>query len=979
MAIVSNGGPRGDVLSGGPGNDTLHGNGGNDILYGRGGNDLLDGGTGSDRLIGGAGNDVYTVDSKGDRVSEDWNQGFDEVRSSISLGAAIDNVEKYTFTGTSAVNFTGNTLNNVISGTGRGDSLRGGNGSDLIYGNDGNDTLRGDSGNDRLYGGAGNDQVSGGTGNDTIDGGGGADRLSGDAGNDVIVIHDLAFASVSGGAGDDTLRTVGSGFTIDLAQLAGTTVRDIERIDLSQSGGDDLTLSKAAVEAVSSTSNRLIVDGNTGDVLHLDAAFTLAGKQIVGGETYALYQSGGDSVLVDQAVSVNPPPPMSEFELSALDGHNGFALTSSQTQLLGASISGIGDVNGDGFSDFIVGAQGRSHGGYSIGSAYVVFGGPDGPAPSLDVDSLTASEGFRIDPPTGVHYFGVGAGGGGDFNGDGIPDMIVGSVPFESDSDTSGAAFLLFGSTDGFASPMSLDSLAPAQGFALHGAPGSFAGYTVAFIGDINGDGYDDVAVGAISETPNGPYSGATYIVYGHAGPGSDVALHDIPGNNGFVLNGHLDEGSGRSIAAAGDVNGDGIGDFVVGNDSGYAGAGAYVVFGTTGAVPASIDLAALDGSNGFALDRPAAPWVNDISAAGDVNGDGYDDVIMGNAFLNNGGTAYVVFGHAGPFDAALDVTTLDGTNGFALTGTWDSSNGGELAGWQVSSAGDIDGDGYADLLVGAPDSSSNGFRAGTAYVIYGGRDGFDASIDLATLDGHQGFKIQGILANDETGDHVASAGDLNGDGFDDVLVSTHYAGGGQGAAYVVYGDDFRSQVDHLGGSGDDSLTGNATAEIFVGGAGNDGMTGGGGADVFHGGNGDDHIHVSDRGFQLANGGNGTDTLHLDFAGAIDFGNIDGNAVTSDHGKIAGIEVLSVDNGQTNALTLHVADLLDLDVNNQNVGGVASLDNTLKIDGNAGDTLTLAASDHWSAADTSSLAGYAVYAAGAVKVAVDHDVTVTVA
>src|SRR5581483_5466061 len=120
------------------------------------------------------------------------------------------------------------------------------------------------------------------------------------------------------------------------------------------------------------------------------------------------------------------------------------------------------------------------------------------------------------------------------------------------------------------------------------------------FVGDVNGDGYDDVAVGAISETPNGPYSGATYIVYGHAGPASDVSLHDIPGNGGFVLNDAYHHEGGRSVSAAGDVNGDGIGDLIVGNGFEYAGAGAYVVFGTTAGFPAAIDLGALDGSNGF-------------------------------------------------------------------------------------------------------------------------------------------------------------------------------------------------------------------------------------------------------------------------------------------------------------------------------------------------------------------------------------------
>src|SRR5581483_3782817 len=120
------------------------------------------------------------------------------------------------------------------------------------------------------------------------------------------------------------------------------------------------------------------------------------------------------------------------------------------TELLGRSLSGIGDVNGDGFADFMVGAPAVSHG-YAIGSAYVLFGAPGGINATVDVDTLTAAQGFSIDPRTADHNFGIGVGGGGDFNGDGIADMIVGANPFSTDADRSGAAYVLFGSTTGFA------------------------------------------------------------------------------------------------------------------------------------------------------------------------------------------------------------------------------------------------------------------------------------------------------------------------------------------------------------------------------------------------------------------------------------------------------------------------------------------------------------------------------------------------
>ena len=147
--------------------------------------------------------------------------------------------------------------------------------------------------------------------------------------------------------------------------------------------------------------------------------------------------------------------------------------------------------------------------------------------------------------------------------------------------------------------------------------------------------------------------------------------------------------------------------------------------------------------------------------------------------------------------------------------------------------------------------------------------------------------------------------------------------------------------------------------------------------DAINAGQGNDEIHVADNKFFRIDGGTGVDTLHLDYAGAIDFGNLDGNASTSDRGRIENVETLDVDNGQANALTLHLADVLDLDVTSSNLGGVASLDNVLRIDGNAGDTLQMFNVDGWGAADTSSLSGYAVYSYQAVKVAVDTDIAVS--
>jgi Ca2+-binding RTX toxin-like protein len=185
--------------------------------------------------------------------------------------------------------------------------------------------------------------------------------------------------------------------------------------------------------------------------------------------------------------------------------------------------------------------------------------------------------------------------------------------------------------------------------------------------------------------------------------------------------------------------------------------------------------------------------------------------------------------------------------------------------------------------------------------------------------------------------------------------------------------------VTHQGTDGNDALVGTVADDAFIGDLGDDTLTGGEGADSFHGGAGDDDIHVADGSFRKVDGGNGADTLHLDFGGLIDLGNIDGDATTADQAKIQNIEAIDTDNGSSNQIALRLSDVLHIDPDDHAVGGAPSLDNALKIDGDKADSLSLNPADGWSAADTTTLADYAIYTAGNVKIAVDQDITVAVA
>ena len=921
-----------DTLTGTEGADAIRGQRGNDTLNGLGGDDLLDGGVGNDTMIGGAGNDTYLVDSKDDIVDEVGSKDLgDTVRSTMSIdldtlgGGAIENA---ILLANSTIDAAGNASDNVLTGNSAANSL---------------------------FGAAGDD---------TLIGGGGADKLHGDGDDDLIVVADLKFSEVLGGTGTDTLRITGSGAIVDLADYAGATIQDIERIDLSQSGKDVIALSIASVLDISSTSDQLIVDGNVGDVANLDMTFKFGGTQTIDDRTYDLYVGGGGSVLIDSHISINLG-----FNLGHIDGSTGFGIENDTISFGFSRYMDTGDFNGDGLDDVIMS-------GHYNGPASILYGKGSGLGPAVSIDTLANSGGAVF---SGTSELGnQTVSNAGDFNGDGIDDFLISGTG--SGPSNPSVAYLLFGNAV-LGGDIDLGSLSSAQGLKITGVAGDRLGSWVSSAGDVNGDGYDDVIVGAPFAASG---SGAAYVVFGHAGPGADVSTTSLDGSNGFSLKSGNRFFVGSVVSEAGDFNGDGYADLLVSTSSGGLYPNVSLVYGHPGSYAPNINLASLNGANGFTITGNSL-LASSFGSIGDVNLDGFDDFAIGDPYVSVGGfetgAVYVVFGHFGASPSSFDLATLNGTNGFKLVGTPTSDPGnGSWTGASISSAGDFNGDGYGDILIGAPRLGQGVTDDGGAFLVYGSASGFDPSINLGDLDGKDGFQINGAHMGDSAGTTVAGAGDINGDGFDDLLVCAYrdYGATGRGVTYVIFGGDFRTGSSHLGTDADNTLTGDGTAELFAGGLGDDTLNGGGGADVMQGGIGNDAMHIDDNTFRLVDGGGGTDILHLDFAGAIDLGNIDGNAATSDRGKISGIEVLDVDNGHANAVTLHLADVLDIDVQDVDVGGVSTLDNVLKIDGEAGDTLALFNADHWGAADTSTLAGYAIYTSGNVKIAVDDDIAVSV-
>jgi hypothetical protein len=355
-----------------------------------------------------------------------------------------------------------------------------------------------------------------------------------------------------------------------------------------------------------------------------------------------------------------------------------------------------------------------------------------------------------------------------------------------------------------FGPTFNLWDLNGSNGFAINGtAAYDSSGWSVSNAGDVNGDGFDDLIIGARDADPNGiDRAGQSYVVFGsNSGFGAGLDLSTLDGSNGFAINGiAVYDNSGSSVSSAGDVNGDGFDDLIIGaryaDGNGIYNAGqSYVVFGSNSGFGAGLDLSTLNGSNGFAINGIAV-YDNSgysVSSAGDVNGDGFDDLIIGARLadpngLNIAGQSYVVFGSNSGFGAGLDLEELNGSNGFAINGI----AAGDESGISVSSAGDINGDGFDDLIIGAREASPNGIIfAGQSYVVFGSNSGFGAGLDLSTLNGSNGFAINGIAAGDISGWSVSSAGDINGDGFDDLIIGAKYAdpnGIRSGQSYVVFG-----------------------------------------------------------------------------------------------------------------------------------------------------------------------------------------------
>jgi hypothetical protein len=453
----------------------------------------------------------------------------------------------------------------------------------------------------------------------------------------------------------------------------------------------------------------------------------------------------------------------------------------------GTSVSSAGDVNGDGYSDVLVGAPYFDAGQTDEGMVFLYLGSASGisttPARRLEINQTGAN-------------FGISVAMAGDVNGDGRSDIVVGAHQYDNGQLNEGAAFLFYGS----AASVSLAAVTLEANQAA-----AMMGYAVSSAGDVTGDGFTDVMVGARFYANGQAYEGAVFIYRGSAGGLITTNPYRLECNQ-------VDARFGHSIAPAGDVNGDHYADIIVGAymydaslyDASQLNHGAAFLYLGTGNPNEPIRLQTM-----ITLNQREAQLGCAVAGAGDVNGDGFADFMVGARYYDhqkaNEGVALIYYG-----GHSMDYKWPD----VSVTGQQQDA----WLGSALAPAGDVNGDGYSDLIIGAYPYDNGQTDEGTALIYHGG--GTPGNETSGTL-------MVGSVASGRFGSVVADAGDINGDGFDDVLITapgidpaaagmTRIAYGsedGVGSAHTVYATYAFGRT--AAGAGD--INGDGYADIIIG------------------------------------------------------------------------------------------------------------------------------------------------------------------
>ena len=416
-----------------------------------------------------------------------------------------------------------------------------------------------------------------------------------------------------------------------------------------------------------------------------------------------------------------------------------------------------------------------------------------------------------------------------DVNGDGYDDFLVGATDNDYGGENAGQIYLFFGRSDGWSLRASLSE---ADASFVGEIEGGYVGWEISGAGDVNGDGFDDILIGSanyysLRDGPENP-CGKTYLIFGKAdGWQMRTSLREVDAS--FIGEDPGDR-SGCHVTCAGDVNGDGYDDILIGaffNSFGGEGAGqTYLIFGKPEGWRLGTKLSLADAS--FVGENPGDWSGVPLTGVGDVNGDGYDDILIGMRRIFGGGTypgqTYLIFGKPDGWSMRTPLSEVDAS----FLGEEES----DQAGVSLTGAGDVNGDGYDDFLIGSSNSSFSGFHAGQIYLIFGRSADWFMRTSLSQADasftGEGELNFAGGMISGVTG-----AGDVNGDGYDDVLIGAPGYDNDTGQSYLILGrpNDWQmrmslsaADVSFFGEDSLDSSGGSLAGGIDVNGDGFDDM-----------------------------------------------------------------------------------------------------------------------------------------------------------
>jgi Ca2+-binding RTX toxin-like protein len=535
----------------------------------------------------------------------------------------------------------------------------------------------------------------------------------------------------------------------------------------------------------------------------------------------------------------------------------------------GSAVDMVDDLNGDGLAEILVGAPGTDRSGVAdAGAAFVVWGRASPGGVDLGDPLTGGGKGYVIRGELAGDNAGQAMTWVADLTGDGRSEILVGAPGSDAGGAESGSAYVVWGKSS--ASIVNLTTVtAGTGGFRIAGeSAGDQAGQALGRINDLNGDGLSEVLVGAAGNDAGGAEAGAVYVVFGKA-TGSEVNLDDVAaGIGGFKIVGQAGEAVGSALSSLGDVNADGLSDIMVS----AAGSGrAYVVYGK--ADTAAVNLSAVAGGTGgfMILAESAGDFAGMSFATGaDFNRDGVNDLVIG-APCNgeggaNAGAVYVIWGGgSGTIDLSLVAAGIGGAKIVGAAGSYTGS--------AVSTLGDLNGDGTADLLIGA--AGQNRERATVLFTpgswqpdfnVYGtnGADTIGAGYGGTHKVGDLADEIYGLAGVDSihAGDGAdlldggSGADQLHGEAGDDIYVVD--VAGDQTLEDLAGGTDtVRAFLNWTLGANIENLelmgsartgTGNALDNQITGTSGNDNLDGGLGADRLIGGGGADTYFVDQVG-----------------------------------------------------------------------------------------------------------------------------------